>query len=481
MQKSSGNIALCGWESSKVTSEFFTSLQAGDVRVVWGIFDKSLSLPETKIHQLIEDKVIADLSGRTTSFAWQLSLKELSEFDSKIDMIMRVQERWLVGHWNYDDRLFMVHSAIQYFKKILVEKPVDVIFFSTASPHHFYNTVLTVVAESMGIKCIFINFSFISDKFNFVTGVEKFPVVIEVSTGDKTPYVNYLNSLKKVDFRPDYIKAYFNYRASSFLYFLTVIFPKISIKIINGVCFKKSTGLRLFRGKHSFGVAKEIIGDSLNAACELKKMKKFYFDNVTDVVEKDSIIYFANYQPEATSNPDGGKYPDVRYYISTLKSEGKKIYFKEHPTMFNYSNGGWFSDMPRHRSIKYYQDLLNLGVKFIDPKKLTSKLFEDAHCIFSLTGTVAMEASIKGVNTCLAGFSWYGDLPGLVRLNPESKHYPKSQALSAESFLEHFMKIDSCSMDNILGVASAKQKEGTSLKEFAEVMAKVTNKVIGQE
>jgi len=476
-------IAICGWDSSETTQKIIDEMIANSIQIRWGIFSaESIDSIRNKIGTTFtEAEIYKDICGVKTNngFKWQLTLTDLKAYDKYLSILLRVQERWLIGNWNIDDRIFLIHNAINYFYSILTQDDLKVqaIVHSTASPHHFYNTVLTSVANELGIPSLFFNQSFISNRCNIVDGFNKRFIWCRGYGDGLNHYNEYLKSFDNEDFTPTYIKNYFRISSRSLILFFLLIYPKLIARNLYASVVKKEMGLYLYNGRVGIeaGLQKSI--DQLKSAMALFSLKKLYFKHAVDDIEQGAIIFYGSYQPEATSHPDGGDYPDIRYLVSHLSLEGKAIYYKEHPTMFNYENGGWLSDFMRHRSWMYYQNLLNKGVKLINPYVSNRKLLSKASAVVTISGTIALEAAIMGVDSYVVGYPWYGNLPGIEKIDLNFKGLPMCLHSNREQILRYLETLDLSSGENIFGVATGVRNmvKDNEIRQFVKYICTVLN------
>ena len=130
------------------------------------------------------------------------------------------------------------------------------------------------------------------------------------------------------------------------------------------------------------------------------ELNKFYDNMAEEPIEEERYIYYAmHYQPEASSNPLGGReYADQIFAIHLLAKcvpEGMKIYVKSHP-----------EQLAPLRSKEYYQDIKRIpNVRLIKSKCETYGLIKNAVAVSSLTGTACWEAQFFGVPAILFGYS----------------------------------------------------------------------------
>lgn len=130
------------------------------------------------------------------------------------------------------------------------------------------------------------------------------------------------------------------------------------------------------------------------------ELNRFYESIAEYPVEGERYIYFAlHYQPEASSNPLGGReYADQMFPIHLLARsvpDDMKIYVKVHP-----------EQLAPLRSREYYEDIKRIpNVRLIKSECSTYDLIQNAFAVSSLTGTVCWEAQFFGIPAILFGYS----------------------------------------------------------------------------
>ena len=136
---------------------------------------------------------------------------------------------------------------------------------------------------------------------------------------------------------------------------------------------------------------------------------------------KNFYIIAAHHQPEATSFPEGGHNDNHIDIVLNLRLSGYlgPIVYKEHPTIWNYSEAGIFSRVAVSRSIDYYKSLAALGVIFLCsnvPLQKVSELFPESKVV-TITGSIALERAFRGQSTLVVGQPWYKKLPYTVSID----------------------------------------------------------------
>jgi hypothetical protein len=130
-------------------------------------------------------------------------------------------------------------------------------------------------------------------------------------------------------------------------------------------------------------------------------------------------ILYAHYQPEASTFPEGGDYPNHLDVVIAMRRLGYlgKILYKEHPgSWIYYSRMVGFSRVGLCRSLEYYRQLAALGCVFVQPSyKLLDGRLQKLFPV-TITGSVGVERSMAGLATCCAGLPWFKGAPGVYDL-----------------------------------------------------------------
>ncbi len=127
-------------------------------------------------------------------------------------------------------------------------------------------------------------------------------------------------------------------------------------------------------------------------------------------IEKDSIVFFMHYQPEATSLPVGQNYIEQSNAINALRMalpENTKIYVKEHPYQYKQPID------PRFRPINYYQIISSIkNVEFLHPMYPSYDLIDQARCISTLNGKVGFQSLLRKKPVICFGLASYRNHDG---------------------------------------------------------------------
>ena len=129
-------------------------------------------------------------------------------------------------------------------------------------------------------------------------------------------------------------------------------------------------------------------------------------------VQEDSFGYFAlHYQPEASSVPQGLE--DVFQGEAVRKARALlpshiPLFVKEHPSQISWEFGGF-----EGRAASFYSFVNSLpNTTMISAHCPNNQLMRGARVIFTLTGTIWLDAAIKGIPVVYFGLPWWEGLPG---------------------------------------------------------------------
>lgn len=126
-------------------------------------------------------------------------------------------------------------------------------------------------------------------------------------------------------------------------------------------------------------------------------------------------LFALHYEPERTSLPDGLPIlfqPDAVAIASAIIPEDTTLIVKEHYSQVSSALRGFLG-----RSPATYDLLASYSnVEFASIDGYLSDLVDRARCVFTLTGTIAIESALKGVPVGYFGTPWWEGMPGTVRV-----------------------------------------------------------------
>ena len=322
--------------------------------------------------------------------------------------------RWLRNEKNLKLKEETILLDIIKVRQFLKKKNIKKIIFYTFTPHHISTSIISFNAFCLKIKELFVHKAHVFKKKDSYMIIEGSGIFVEQKL-PKNLYagsnideeLNYLiDTLKKNNLT--YVLKHRVIDKNFFLSFVKILLINFREKF-----FSKNT---------NYGVDKVIsVFDDLK---EFINQKKFLENYNTKCIKYDKfkkypqLIIAAHYQPEASTVPLGGSYKTHLDLVLKLRSMGydREIYYKEHQDSKLYTKkrlgrtgvGGF-------RSKKYLDNLEALNVKFL-PYELDLKN-NKKDWVLTITGKIAAERSLLGLQTIVAGNSWINLLPNVLHLD----------------------------------------------------------------
>ncbi|MBO5207817.1 MAG: hypothetical protein J6B68_00575 [Lachnospiraceae bacterium] len=348
-------------------------------------------------------------------------LNQQRRFEQRFDY--QVSNTWENHYDTYMHNLFFLNNLLE-------RKQITHVFF-TRLPHEGYDEIIYHLCKMKNIPIMMAFASLIPNRDYALTDYmrsdeeirdefEKLKIQyqdatvdeIELEENTKLEFEKW-SSLDPVKMKPTYMKGNKLRRTFRARYGETNL-----IRVWRGILGKEyekyGTGF-LFLGASLGKIPKlfAVIPDTFRQWCyarpywkETKKVNAFY-EKVSEMPRNgEKYIYFAlHYQPEATSNPLGGRaYTDQIVPLQILcrsLPEDVHVYVKAHPAQLAFFCG-----------ISYYQNMLKIPqVRLIKMKCSTYDLIKNAYAVASLTGTACWESQFYNVPAILFGYSYKNASP----------------------------------------------------------------------
>ncbi len=132
-------------------------------------------------------------------------------------------------------------------------------------------------------------------------------------------------------------------------------------------------------------------------------------------------VYFApSYQPERTTSPDAGLYVDTGYLLRLVRELVPKeweILYKEHPRNFDPRSRGYLL-----RDQLFYREISSIpGVRLLSLDHDSFELIDHAKFCVTATGSVGLEAALRGKQAIIWGSPWYEGVDGAFRVETRAE------------------------------------------------------------
>jgi hypothetical protein len=405
----------------------------------------------------------------------------------KIDWWGPIWNRWIA---NADQYELLKREALFYVMKIIAGLnffEISNSIFHTGVSHHLDTSLVEIACANNNIPQVFLYSNVFNGRLLPMIQVasirDRKPLRRKISLYDSTKNINdlYKNqapvSKRSIVFNSKTSNKHFRYAFYSLIRDEARSFLAKKVKYIIG-----------YEGKGYKPILKEQqlkLSDHLRLVKQQKKALKFYLKNclshqeIKNTLENKTSIPLipAHYQPEATSFPEGGDFNnhvDIVLKLRSLKVTSA-IAYKEHPTSWTaYEPVVGSSRVGINRSITYYEQLLDLGCKFLPPDySLTNQLQKKSWYLpISITGTICIERSLSGLPSIYTGYPIFKGLPGtysmdeITNYNEFAKQIQEPGIFATEDVFEYLSDmLDFTTIVNILGVGNGQTSDDKHMVE----------------
>lgn len=375
--------------------------------------------------------------GKSDNFKVMTDLLNDKYFHVLKDQVYKMMDRQDdFGVFGRLEREAFFYSLFFYFHSIVTEKKIDVLVASEG-PHSPASMVLYGVCKILGLKTYHL-------EQNSITPIAH---VSKDFYGDKIKVEHHYDMSKHKKVISDYVRM------------ISDDIPSPYYMEIQKNFDKKSKGANFKFKKYFFKPAKNFIFKRDKEYGYNVYRRSFFHDNHTPLLcenfinsrkkellseyklavrqfnLKEQYIYIPlHYEPEKTSNPDGGDFYNVYDMISYLRSfvpNHIKIVLKEHYSQSTTKLYGY-----RGRSPLFYKAINSLNnVQFVDVATPSSELIK--HCIFvaTQTGSAALEASLMRKRSLVFGAPWFLGIPNIYfyKDSDSFENFIKSDIFDKES------------------------------------------------
>tara|TARA_B100000963_G_scaffold41570_1_gene30930 strand:+ start:19412 stop:20851 length:1440 start_codon:yes stop_codon:yes gene_type:complete len=381
---------------------------------------------------------------------------------------------------------YNIYETLNHFS----DKKKNIAFFNTGVSHHLDTEICDIASTLSGWKKYYFYFDIFSGRLIPLKVGEN----INKRTITKIKFSNFMHNESIDNFirneslklKPKYNSSYSNidklFWFSIFKIFLLYKLKSFLNSFIKNILFKKKKNI------FEFAYKKFPFQDVIQTI-EQKKALNFLQKNTEKLSFKKRsliLVILANYQPEATTTPEGFKYQnyiDLVFNIRKLGFTGN-IYYKEHDAISLYT---WFSSstqVSNFRSKSYYQQLKSFGCKFISTKDYEKIKNSNKFQILPITinGTIAIERSLKGYYTIIAGSPWFRKMPGIINFSgikslnkiPMSMLKKNNQiAIKSKKYL--LKNLNYSTLTNLSGIGSGKKNHLDDDKLFNSYKSELLN------
>lgn len=345
----------------------------------------------------------------------------------------------------------LFNGTVNFWLKFLKHHKVK-LFMCKTSPHQFYDYIIYACCKMLKIKTSFFCLTYLKDRIFLINDVDCREIKIPKSFKNKKKLnynkeINYLISKIKGDYKiskPKYIRdEKNNFFKILFLYNLNIL------KIIFYFFSKKKRSEVEYKNKKYFYNSRNYFFSKFDMSLYQSRslLKKlflnilYFYYSFKFKIPKKFIYFAAQFQPEATSCPDGGMYNDNVKLLKNLRKKIPKdvsIVYKEHPAIFN-PNPNLSGDICRSHS--YYKNLSEIkNLFFADLNYDSFELMDKSIFCVTVAGQLGFESSIRNNFCAIFTNTWYKNFPKILyvkKLAEISKIYNKIAKNKKKLFLEN--------------------------------------------
>jgi hypothetical protein len=355
-----------------------------------------------------------------------------SEMDNVKEMALSMMGRQSEDEWtfSYPERVRHFRFLCNYWRVVLTDKKPDIAIFRVI-PHFASEYILFNVCKFLNIRTITYT---TCGPFNYAYTITDINNQSDAFTSNydlgmvSNKSLQYINSFIDTCSRhggneiPKYLRDDIKSQIKSesiFGVILRIFKDLITILLYinqsSAETIKKNT-FPIYSSK-SEQTMRSLKIHQWRARRQIKENKKTYLSMCSDEQLGNYVLFAPNYQPEASTMPDAGKYHDILEIIDILSStlpDGWSIVYKEHPVIFNYPSDTFFRGH-LFRSGDFYNRIIQYGAKIIDYRSDIFKLIDEAKVVATAAGTIAVQASIRGRNTITFGDNWYSSFSQIYK------------------------------------------------------------------
>ena len=335
--------------------------------------------------------------------------------DSQIKLLYRISTRWSELPTEMMDFEFKCSNLLRLYSAFLQDNKIRTVLMGTAVPHHVDSMIFDFACDINQILRIYPNLTNLSDK--------SYLLLKQIGTSSKRSPYN-LKSFKKSnlaksdieqninrlrDFRPPTTSTQStSWKKSATLAILYILIKGLKEKFI-------STKRPVIFPNRFLVTAQ--IRSIFNQLVYLRAYKKYQVKLPNN--PNKQVIFFANYQPEASTLPLGEEYFNQLNAIEKLGVHFKSLekFYKEHPTTQHFLES--FIGVTRvgfTRSKFYFEIIKKNNFQFLDistPNVLSEKGLNNK-LVCTITGTIALQRSLAGLRTIVFGKHWFNKTPGII-------------------------------------------------------------------
>jgi hypothetical protein len=354
--------------------------------------------------------------------------------NKNLDNILHIFSRYFIVNKfiSYGQIKQHIYSLTCQSLNLIKKNNVDLIIFYQ-TPHHVDSYITYLISKLMNIKTIIIRqFSFFDEHrlcidknldiffsdLNNVVSYEKKSLLktknyLERFSSEKIQNAPYLKDL--------YIKNIKFLNKNNILYYLYLDMRNHlfgSNKYLNGFYYWYEHDY--FSRNKPISNIKFVIKNFL-LRLKILKLKKHYNKITENKFTRKFVVFFPNYQPEASTMPEADIYADIYLILNNLFSKlpkDFKVIYKEHKTTFDYSRESFVLKNPMFYNYlkKKFKNLI-----FYDYDSDKNNLIKNSQFVITMTSNVAWEALLQKKKVVIAKGVWFDRFNCFIKIDELDK------------------------------------------------------------
>lgn len=323
------------------------------------------------------------------------------------------------------EREAVFYLLFNYYYNMIIERRINV-FIASEAPHSPVGMILYGICEILDIPRYHMMESGVAPLLHVCKDFYGTVVNASREKNDlmelfKPIFSDYVNSFSAIPEEPLYMVNQKKYDIKKeklgLLKYLELIGKGVKYSRIKRQKRSYAINNNFFFGNNNRSVLAQLTIEHLHS-----QLERAYLSKVKPVkLDIDYAYYPLHYEPERTSNPDGGHFYQPYDAIMALRKFLPieiPIYVKEHYSQFTRMLPGYRGKSP------YLYDVLSLipNVHLVDPSIKSELLVRNALLTVSQTGTACLEAACFEKKAILMGDTWFSDTPNVYRFSDVSSY-----------------------------------------------------------
>jgi hypothetical protein len=359
------------------------------------------------------------------------------------------------------DRIRLFYRFVGHFYKILKNERIDIVL-SFGIPHGLSALALFGIAKVIGLKTIFTNPTAVAPELSLIendiknTSLDAASLKLksdvlknEIDESIVNEIVEKFRKFDYLSFGNSDINVIKSQRSTLVPFNRHVNFIKKIFSLILKKPFSEYYNPEFFL---KFGIKTRILRviPLIKYYIQTLFTINFYNKYATDKCDSgNSLVFFLQFQPEASTMPQGGIFADQLLALDLILQAVPKdmtVYVKEHPYMFCQ-----FGQDAHERSVRFYKYILRDPRVYLVKKNYDSiKLIKKVKYVVSINGSISMEAILQGKPCIIFGRHWIDTCASCFvvdsvetlkkAFNEISKKSPSEVFEDTRNFYDHFRK-----------------------------------------